>query len=826
MSSGYERPVKTHGDCPFPECGGHGCYTEWADGGGYCHQCGGKKGPKREETWRNNLEDKQVVESKIISYRNLPEAVVKKYKIKTGFDDKGNEVRREYSYPNSQTKYRYLPKDFSKNFGFRAVSLFGMDLFNAGSSKSITIVEGEDDAPAAFYMLGGQHPVVSLPSATISDELLKNCHEYLDSFKEIIVATDNDKAGEKAATRISLTFPNKTYRVSLSKHKDAQEYLASGDKGEFKFAWLNKKKYVPENILNTPDQFLDLYKNTPEHLYVPTGIQELDNIILGLMQGMFTVIKAKTGQGKSLAPHTPVLKFNGDVVRADEVEEGDQLMGPDGLPRNVTNVNLQQGPMYRITPVKGEPFECNADHILSLRHTSTGEIKNVLLTDYLKWSKGTKHLWKLWRTGVEFEGSRVNDEAMAYCLGAYLGDGRAAFPEFSLGLKKQPVIDYLYNTHLQPTRSKFDRGCFVIGFSKSSALWKEAEKALEGGRHIPKEYKVSSGVIRRNILAGLLDADGSLNDGGAEITQKSEALADDICFVARSLGLAAYKKTKIVNGASYYRVHISGDMTSIPCKRLKFKPRRQIKNVLNTGFKVECIGEGTYRGIALDGDHLFMLGDFTVTHNTELMRYLEYKLIKEGVPIASWHLEETKVRSLLGLVSYELGDNVTRKDLIESKGKADDVDKAIYDLTKDENFYQFFLRDGDGTQELIDQIRYFVTVCGVKYVFFEPIQDVLGNSEELLADLSIRLSKLAAELNVGIITIAHTNDDNEIKYCRMIGQRAAVILSLARDTEATDDDVRNTTFIKVEKNRPCSTVGYGGCMKFDPKSFTMEENYG
>ena len=42
----------------------------------------------------------------------------------------------------------------------------------------------------------------------------------------------------------------------------------------------------------------------------------------------------------------------------------------------------------------------------------------------------------------------------------------------------------------------------------------------------------------------------------------------------------------------------------------------------------------------------------------------------------------------------------------------------------------------------------------------------------MLADLSVRLSKLSAELNVGIVTISHTNDDGQMKYCRMIGQRA------------------------------------------------------
>jgi len=156
--------------------------------------------------------------------------------------------------------------------------------------------------------------------------------------------------------------------------------------------------------------------------------------------------------------------------------------------------------------------------------------------------------------------------------------------------------------------------------------------------------------------------------------------------------------------------------------------------------------------------------------------------------------------------------------------------QAITDLTKDENFYQFYLSDGDGGDALIEQIRFFSQAAGCKFVFFEPIQDVVvGSSEEskesMLADLSIRLSKLAAELNVGIITIAHTNESGDPKYCKMIGQRASVIINLDRDKESEDYDERNTTYLRVEKNRPCSEEGPAGKMRFNTDTFTLREVY-
>jgi 5S rRNA maturation endonuclease (ribonuclease M5) len=179
-----------------------------------------------------------------------------------------------------------------------------MDKFVAGCSKVLTITEGELDAMSVYQMLtdgsgSGLYPVVSLPSATPSKQIWENCKNYLDSFQKIVLSVDNDEAGNSIADRISKLFPNKVYRVAHGKYKDANDFLTNRSMVEFKQAWYNAKKYTPDNVLNTTDQFLKLYDETPELQYVPTGINELDAKILGLMQGHFTVIKAPTGIGKT-----------------------------------------------------------------------------------------------------------------------------------------------------------------------------------------------------------------------------------------------------------------------------------------------------------------------------------------------------------------------------------------------------------------------------------------------------------------------------------------------------------------------------------------------
>jgi twinkle protein len=516
-----------HQPCPYVDCGSSDAFSyETELMIGKCHSCESAYPSKKATfSWAkeiyptkgvNNMgvvdytpkRIEQAGNGKFVAMRGITERTMEDFGVLT-YDD-----RQEYVYPSGGKKVRTLKeKGFYAKDGFKGDELFGMNFFTAGCSKIVTITEGELDALSAAQMLKSSYtnPVVSLPSATPSRKLWENCKDWLNSFDKIVLSVDTDEAGNAVADKIAKLFPNKVYRVPHDTYKDANEFLQAGKGNDFKSAWWNARKYTPENILNTTDQFLSLYNDTPEHQYVETGIVALDDKILGLMQGHFTVIKAPTGIGK-----------------------------------------------------------------------------------------------------------------------------------------------------------------------------------------------------------------------------------------------------------------------------------------------------------------------------TEVMRFLEYNMLQKGIPIAAWHLEETKLRSLLGLVSYDCKENLTRRDLIDEKKAHDRVVKSIESLTKDENFYQFYLGDGQGTEELLEQIRFFREACGVRYVFFEPIQDVVAgkneaSKEEILADLSVRLSKIAAELNVGIVTIAHTNDDGDPKYCKMIGQRASVIIDLSRDKESDDVEERNTTHITVQKNRPCSEEGRAGKMRFNPDTFTLRE---
>ena len=143
-----------------------------------------------------------------------------------------------------------------------------------------------------------------------------------------------------------------------------------------------------------------------------------------------------------------------------------------------------------------------------------------------------------------------------------------------------------------------------------------------GDKSIPQIYKAASREQRLQLLMPrLIDTDGYVypNHLSVEFCTKSPRLMDDFAFLCRSLGFAVSPSPKAINGTTYYRTKIAGDYSVIPTRITRkqvTKTRLQKKDVLVSGFAVSYIGKGDFYGFSLGFDSLYLLKDFTVTHNT------------------------------------------------------------------------------------------------------------------------------------------------------------------------------------------------------------------
>lgn len=354
-----------------------------------------------------------------------------------------------------------------------------------------------------------------------------------------------------------------------------------------------------------------------------------------------------TGAGKCHGVDTPILMFDGTVKMVQDVKVGDQLMGADSTSRDVLALANGSEMLYRVTPTKGDSYVVNESHILSLKQTGLksnpkykcqegkGDIKNISIKDYLASSKNFKHTHKGWRTGVDFETKDLPELLPPYLLGLWLGDGTTN--DTAITSADVEIVDYVTNyandngfsLRVVDHPDNASNTYYITNGSKRNSGLKHTMRnyGLIGDKHIPIDYKTGDEQQRLELLAGLLDSDGHYDGKSYDVVFKVEQLANDLAYLARSLGLAAYVKPCVkkcynteVTG-DYHRISISGDFTRIPTrlKRNVFVPRKQKKSVLVTGIKVEPIGVGEYFGFNISGDHLYLLGDFTVTHNTLIM---------------------------------------------------------------------------------------------------------------------------------------------------------------------------------------------------------------
>lgn len=341
----------------------------------------------------------------------------------------------------------------------------------------------------------------------------------------------------------------------------------------------------------------------------------------------------------------PILMYDGTVRKVQDISVGDIIMGADSTPRHVLALARGREPMARITPIKGEPFVVNMNHILSLVSTNEGkgdftcyqkggEITNITVREYLTKSKSWRHLRKLYRVPVNFSIPK-NLPIPPHILGLLLGDGIMT-NAIGLTSAEEELGDefsrYAESIGCSVRVTENDRNVptyyAVVAKGAKNPLFEILHQlGLRGhcahNKFIPKEYLTASRSHRLQLLAGLLDSDGFFDGHCLEITTQSRELAGDIVFLARSLGFMAnchekYCACQTGAGGWYYRVHISGDLSPIPCRRKRhvFHVRQQKKNVLRTGFSVEILSEDDFYGFELDGDHLYVDGNFVVHHNT------------------------------------------------------------------------------------------------------------------------------------------------------------------------------------------------------------------
>jgi hypothetical protein len=147
---------------------------------------------------------------------------------------------------------------------FRSIGRTGADCelfmsfkFNRGG-KYVVITEGEVCALSAYQMLRDYNTkrgsdfeiaVVSPTTGANSQKQIAANYKYLDTFDFVILALDNDKAGQEALQKILPVIPKGKAKIMSLRHKDCNDYLMAGDAKSFVSDFYAAKKYVPVGVV-------------------------------------------------------------------------------------------------------------------------------------------------------------------------------------------------------------------------------------------------------------------------------------------------------------------------------------------------------------------------------------------------------------------------------------------------------------------------------------------------------------------------------------------------------------------------------------------------
>jgi ATP-dependent Lon protease len=316
------------------------------------------------------------------------------------------------------------------------------------------------------------------------------------------------------------------------------------------------------------------------------------------------------GVGKCFAKDTPIMLFNCNIKLVQDITTEDVLMGDDSTPRKVISLGRGREKMYKIIQTSSDPYIVNESHILSLKvnipvkHTilimgkkyKHQDTVDISIREYLNLPDIIKSQLKGYKVSIHFDEKSVPFDP--YLLGQYLikhqHEQFGIVPDEYTDLVKY-INDILYNTN-------------------------------DNDKYLLNIYKQNSSQVRLNILYGVIDSQPNepiTNKDYIEIVIKNDKLKDFVVWLLGSLAL----KYSVFTEHNNHTIHIFEDQLITYKVTYKEKHYKETVNnnipiyrYIESDITVIELDEDEYYGFQIDGNSRFLLGDFTVTHNTSLAK--------------------------------------------------------------------------------------------------------------------------------------------------------------------------------------------------------------
>lgn len=569
-------------------------------------------------------------------------------------------------YLNDVDKYPIEVSDFQTQLDkFIFSAIYNLYLDGAESIHTLDIDNYLQNNDLAKKVMAEENGIQFLQDCESYAEPL-NFSYYYNRFKKINLLRDLQKSGKDT----SLFYCEDPLNENYTQINEGFDRLSTNDiinrlKGDI--AEL-ENKYVYNSIVEETTAFdgiKDLIKELKIKPEIGVRLQGdiFNTVTRGGRKGKLYLRSAGSGVGKAVPNYTRIPALNGWTT-VGEIKVGDYLFDRFGKPTKVLAIYPQekQKEIYRVFFKSGKIAECCDEHLWSyysnLNNRNPDKLITSTLRELINNPKGLKNKKGQCRWSVPInqpvQYSEKTFSIDPYVMGLILGDGSFRYDlsnkSFAFSSADEELVKAICNrqgylTYKKNSKYNYNWNFELANQEKHKNVW--VEDILEDypelwnlkseDKYIPQEFLLGSIEQRYDLLAGLLDTDGSIDEKGRiSFTTISPFLRDNIIELCESLGLICNYGTDARSDKyttkECYNLHIQASK-SIKQKLFKLKRKldiaiayanngkREERRDRDSIIKIEATGKFTdMTCFYVDNDeHLFLMNNYICTHNTRSM---------------------------------------------------------------------------------------------------------------------------------------------------------------------------------------------------------------
>ncbi|MFT7835259.1 replicative DNA helicase [Saccharothrix sp. BKS2] len=516
-------------------------------------------------------------------------------------------------------------------------------------------------------------------------------------------------------------------------------------------------------------------------LGIPTGFADLDELTNGLHPGQMIIVAARPGVGKALALDTPLATPTGWTTMG-RVAVGDRLLDADGRPTTVVAATdvLRGRPCYEVEFSDGSVLVADAEHQW-LTDIPAHDVPAHDVPAHGAPASDTRASWAPAPGTPAFDipesGAPVGRGTGVRTTREIAGDLRrgtahavATTRPLDLPEAALPLGPYTLGVRLGGSRDTDPESVWHVeaegypGPSDEAVEGVLRELGVPGDEHIPERYLRASAAQRRALLAGVLDAGGTVTGGGSvRFEATTERLAEDVRELVVGLG------HRCAAGAGRVVVLDTGDdVFRLEHKRLALKERRRATGDGRTGSRfvvaVRPVPSVPVRCVEVDNsDHLYLAGRSMIpTHNSTLgLDFARSCSVKHGLTSAIFSLEMSRTEIVMRMLSAEarirLGDmrsgRMSDDDWTRLARRMSEISEAPLFVDDSPNLTMMEIRAKARRLKQRHDLRLLV----VDYLQLMSSGKRTESRQQEVSEFSRNLKLIAKELEIPVIAISQLN---------------------------------------------------------------------